>query len=47
MNKVSKQQAEELQQLVEQPEKAINTSEIPEVTDWNEAVRARFYRPVK
>ncbi len=47
MNKVSKQQAEELQQLAEQPEKAIDTSEIHEVTDWNEAVRARFYRPVK
>ncbi len=47
MNNVSKQQSEELQKLAEQPEKAIDTSEIPEVTDWNEAVHARFYRPVK
>ncbi len=47
MSKVSKQQAEELRRLAEQPEKSIDTSEIPEVTDWSRAERARFYRPVK
>ena len=25
----------------------INTSDIPEVTDWSDAVRGKFYRPVK
>jgi uncharacterized protein (DUF4415 family) len=25
----------------------IDTSDIPEVTDWSRAVRGRFYRPVK
>ena len=25
----------------------IDTSDIPEVTDWSGAVRGRFYRPVK
>jgi len=47
MNKVSKQQAKELRRLAEQPGKSIDTSDIPEVTDWSGAERGRFYRPVK
>ena len=47
MSKVTKQQAEELRQLAEQPEESIDTSNIPEVKDWSAAHRGRFYRPVK
>ena len=47
MNKVTKQQTEELMRLAEQPEAAIDTRDIPEVTDWAGAKRGRFYRPIK
>lgn len=47
MRKVSKQHAREMRRLAEQPEKSIDTSEIPEVADWSGAERGRFYRPVK
>jgi len=47
MSKVTKQQAEELRQLAEQPEEIVDTSDIPEVKDWSEAHRGRFYRPIK
>lgn len=47
MNKVTKQQTEELMRLAEQPEAAIDTRDIPEVTDWAGAERGRFYRPIK
>lgn len=36
-----------MRRLAEQPEKSIDTSEIPEVADWSGAERGRFYRPVK
>ena len=29
------------------PDSEINTSDIPEVTDWSGAVRGAFHRPVK
>ena len=29
------------------PDEDINTSDIPEVTDWSDAIRGEFYRPVK
>ena len=29
------------------PEKEINLDDIPEVRDWDGAVRGRFYRPIK
>lgn len=45
--KVSEQQAEELRRLAEQPEEAVDTSDIPEISDWADAQRGRFYRPVK
>ena len=28
-------------------DKDIDTSDIPEVTDWSRAVRGKFYRPIK
>lgn len=47
MNKVTKQQTEELRRLAEQPDAAIDTRDIPELTDWTGAERGRFYRPIK
>ncbi|MBK5962579.1 hypothetical protein CCR95_00240 [Thiocystis minor] len=47
MNKVTKPQTEERRRLAEQPEAAIETSDLPEVTDWTGAERGRFYRPIK
>ena len=38
---------EELEVLEAMPEKDIDTSDIPEITDWAGAERGRFYRPVK
>ena len=41
-----KQQAE-LEALAALPGGAIDTRDMPEVADWSNAVRGRFYRPVK
>ena len=37
----------ELKALVSLSDTDIDTSTIPEVTDWREAVRGKFYRPLK
>jgi uncharacterized protein (DUF4415 family) len=37
----------ELAALEAMPDEEIDTSDLPEVTDWRGAVRGRFYRPVK
>ena len=37
----------ELKALASLPDGAIDTRGIPEVADWSNAVRGRFYRPVK
>ena len=37
----------ELKALARRPERAIDTSDIPEVLDWNAAKMAHFYRPMK
>jgi uncharacterized protein (DUF4415 family) len=39
----------QLQAAAALPDDEINTSDpdVPEVTDWSDAVRGRFYRPVK
>ena len=29
------------------PDEDIDTGNIPEATDWSDAVRGKFYRPVK
>ena len=47
MSKISKQQAEELAKLAAMPDEAIDTSDIPEITDWSQAVVGKFYRPIK
>jgi uncharacterized protein (DUF4415 family) len=47
MNRVSEKQADELRRLAEEDEEAVDTGDIPEITNWEDAVRGRFYRPVK
>lgn len=37
----------EVDALKRMPDAKIATDDIPEVRDWDEAVRGRFYRPVK
>jgi len=39
--------AREIKALVQQRDEQINTSDIPEVTDWSRAVVGKFYRPIK
>ena len=45
--KLTKEQKADLAALEAIPDDRIDTSEIPEVTDWNEARRGLFYRPIK
>ena len=47
MKKTTKKTAEELAALAAMPDEEIDTSDIPEITDWSKAVVGRFYRPVK
>ena len=46
---LTKKERAELEKLAQMPEHEIDTSDIPEWTDemWKNAVRGRFYRPVK
>jgi uncharacterized protein (DUF4415 family) len=37
----------EVKALAAMPESAIDTSEMPLITDWSHAVRGPFYRPIK
>ena len=37
----------ELEALAKRSDDEIDTSEIPEITDWSNAERGRFYRPIK
>lgn len=47
MTKLTKQQVDELEALAKRPDTAIDTSDIPEITETQQAVVGRFYRPVK
>ncbi len=47
MSKPGKKQRDEIGQLSKLPDNEIDTSDIPEVVDWNGAEVGRFYRPVK
>ncbi len=47
MKKTAKKVAEELAALAAMSDDEIDTSDIPEITDWSKAVVGRFYRPVK
>ena len=43
----SKEQRQRLERLAAAPETDIDTSGIPEVTDWSGAIRGGLYRPRK
>jgi uncharacterized protein (DUF4415 family) len=45
--KLTRKQKAELKALAAMPDDEIDTSDIPEVTDWTGARRGVFYRPVK
>ena len=47
MNKITKQQADEIRALMDKSEDDIDTKEQPEITDWTGAERGKFYRPIK
>lgn len=47
MKKTAKKADEELAALAAMPDGEIDTSDIPEITDWSKTVVGRFYRPVK
>lgn len=44
---MSPRQKAELTALVKRPDSAIDTRDIPEVTNWDEAEIGKFYRPRK
>jgi uncharacterized protein (DUF4415 family) len=46
-SKLTEAQIAELRLLAQSPDSAIDTSDAPEVLDWSDAERGRFYRPVK
>ncbi len=47
MRKLTKQQAEDIERLKNMKDEDIDYSDIPELTDWSNAVRGKFYRPIK
>ena len=47
MSKRTGKQKAELKNLASMPDHEIDTSDIPETTDWSKAVVGKFYRPVK
>jgi uncharacterized protein (DUF4415 family) len=47
MKKADKMPVEELETLAAMPDEEIDTTDIPEISDWSKAVVGRFYRPVK
>ena len=47
MKKTAKEPAEDLAALAALPDEEIDTSDIPEITDWSKTMIGRFYRPVK
>lgn len=46
-DKITAKRKAELKTLTALADEDIDTSDIPEVTDWSGAVRGKFYRPVK
>jgi uncharacterized protein (DUF4415 family) len=44
---MKKKTIRELKALAALDDKEIDTSDIPEITDWDSAVVGRFYKPVK
>lgn len=47
MSKLTKVQSEQLNKLKAMPDSEIDTSDIPEITNWDDAVVGKFYRPIK
>jgi uncharacterized protein (DUF4415 family) len=47
MRKLTKTQAKDIANLRKMKDEDIDLSDIPEVTDWSNAVVGKFYRPVK
>lgn len=47
MSKAGKPQSEDLGRLRNQTDEEIDTGDVPEVADWSDARRGRFYRPIK
>ncbi len=47
MNKRTGKQKAEIKTLASMPDEAIETSDIPETTDWSKAIVGKYYRPVK
>ena len=47
MKKATKKLVDELALLATLPDEEIDTTDIPEITEWSKAVVGRFYRPVK
>ena len=46
--KISRKQIEqEIKALAAMPESAVDTSDIPEITDFSRAIRGPYYRPIK
>ncbi len=37
----------QLDRLAAMPDEDIDLSDMPEITDWSNAVRGKFYRPIK
>ena len=47
MKRLTGQQQETLERLAGLPDKDIDVSDQPEILDWSNAERGKFYRPVK
>jgi len=47
MNNLTKAQRKQLKALEAMPDSEIDTSDIPEITNWDNAVVGKFYRPIK
>lgn len=47
MDDLSPEMQSEIRDLANMPDSDINTDDIPEITDWSDARRGLFYRPVK
>jgi len=47
MSKLTKMQSKQLEALEKMPDSEIDTSDIPEITNWDNAVVGKFYRPIK
>jgi hypothetical protein len=45
--KLTKSQAKKIRALKHMKDEDIDFSDIPEKTDWNNAVMGKFYRPIK